>query len=146
MQVVTVELEDREAKRPRHDIAELSRPNRAANEQAHLKRKKPQGRKRKHTKQEAKYKNWHAPFLWNQIVAAAKDPGVGFRMSAWQIMKVLKKKSPDVFASIAHSTIEEWIDRSGERPRWSDSALRMAELGNNQGHHNGGRRGVLVSC
>lgn len=87
-----MELEDREAKHPRHGIAELSRPNRAANERASLKQKRPQGRKPKHTKQEAKYKNWHTPFLWNQIVAAAKDSSVGSWMSAWQIMKVLKKK------------------------------------------------------
>jgi hypothetical protein len=73
--------------------------------------------------QEMKYKNWHKPFLWSQIAAAAKDPSVSSQMSAWQIMKVLKKKSPDTFASIAHSTIEQWIDRSGEKPQWSDSAL-----------------------
>lgn len=139
-------LEDHPTKRVRTGDAELSRPGRAHNERLR-KDKKPQGRKRQHEPQEAIYHNWHTPFLWRQILEAARDPSVGKKMGSWMIMKVLRKKDAETFKALSHTTIEGWIDRKDrEHPRWSDAALRMGELGNHQGHSNGGRKGALVSA
>lgn len=142
-----VELEDTSelsSKKAKHTIAELSRPGRAEKEIARSKNKKPQGRKRVHQPTDAKYTNWHSPFLWTQIKDAAKHPSVGYSMSATRIKQILIVKDPKTFGHISHNTIDGWIDRSGTKPRWSDSALRMAENGNRPGGH-GGRTGVLVS-
>jgi hypothetical protein len=66
-------------------------------------------------------------------------------MSASAIWNVLQKKNPQTFSKISQSTIEGWIDRSNpDKPNWSHAALKMAELGNHQGHPNGGCRGALV--
>ncbi|KAG2748079.1 hypothetical protein P692DRAFT_20691496, partial [Suillus brevipes Sb2] len=56
----------------------------------------------------------------------------------------LKKKDPVIFKGLAHSTVEGWIDRTG-KPRWTEAALRMAELGNHQGHSNGGQKGIFTN-
>ncbi len=61
-------------------IAELSRPGRRCNEVVHDRRKTKTGRKRMHSPSDAKYANWHCPFLWTQITDAAKV--VGWQMSA----------------------------------------------------------------
>ncbi len=92
----------------------------------------------------AKYKNWHTPFCWNQISIATKR--VGWQMSATKIAKELKKMDEATFATIHHNTIDSWIDRSGEKPRWKDSILQKMEMltGNSPGHNKGGRRGILV--
>jgi hypothetical protein len=74
---------------------------------------------------------------------AGKD--AGWRMSASEIRNSLRRRDPMVFAKISRTTINEWIDRSGSKPKWSDNALRMAENGNHQLHPNAGRRGALVS-
>jgi hypothetical protein len=144
-QVISVLWEDRPTKRSRHSVAEMTRPHRSFKEEARRENKKPQGQKRKHEPRDAKYHNWHTPFFWIQIVAAAKNPAVGWEMSSTKIVQILQKKDPETFAGMSRSTIEGWIDRSGNRPKWSDAALRMAENGNRQGHQNGGRRGALVS-
>lgn len=113
---------------------------------AHLKNKKPQGRKPKEDKlpKKAAYMNWHSPFLWDDIAKAAKHPSVGYNMSASKIRDHLVRMNPTHFGKIARTTIDGWIDRTGDRPRWSDAALLMAEDGN---HVKGGRGryGVLVS-
>lgn len=113
---------------------------------ARLKNRKPQGRPRKNNDppKPAKYMNWHAPFLWVDIAEAALHPSVGYGMSASKIRDILAAKSPKLFGNIARSTINEWIDRTGDRPRWSDAVMLMAEDGN---HVKGGRGnyGVLVS-
>lgn len=141
-----VELGDHaeSSKKAKSNIAELSRPGRAEKEIARNKNKKPQGRKRVHHPKDAKYTNWHSPFLWSQIENAAKHPSVGYAMSASKIKNLLALRDPKTFGHISHNTIDGWIDRSGPRPRWSDSALRMAENGNRPGGQ-GGRTGVLVS-
>ena len=74
---------------------------------------------------------------------AGKD--AGWKMSVSEIRNFLQRKDPVVFAKISRTTINEWIDRSGTKPRWSDNALRMAENRNHQLHPNAGRRGALVS-
>jgi hypothetical protein len=66
-------------------------------------------------------------------------------MSSSAIRNWLQKKDPAVFGKISRTTISGWIDRSGDRPKWSENALRLAEIGNHQRHPNGGRRGALVS-
>ena len=128
----------------KNEIAELSRPNRAASKAAHKKQKNTQGRKKKNESGDATYTNWHMPFLWSQIVEAAKHPSVGFKMSVKRIVKVLQMRNPADFSLLSSSTVQGWIDQSGSKPRWSDAALRMAENGNFQGHNKGGQRGVLV--
>jgi len=65
-------------------------------------------------------------------------------MSTSTIKQVLAVKNPKLFGHISHNTIDGWIDRSGPRPKWPDSALHMAENGNRPGGQ-GGRTGVLVS-
>jgi hypothetical protein len=84
-----------------------------------------------------------SPFLWNQILLAGR--AVGWKMSALVIRNWLQKWDPVVFGKISQTTIKEWIDRSGDQPRWSDRALQLAEKGNHQRHPNGERRGALVS-
>jgi hypothetical protein len=63
--------------------------------------------------------------------------------SSSRLVQYLKKKDPVIFKGLAHSTVEGWIDRTG-KPRWTEAALCMAELGNHQGHSNGGRKGIFV--
>lgn len=124
-------------------IAELSRPDRFQNSYIKQKGKKPQGRKRKRESKSATYTNWHAPFLWSQIELAAKR--VGWRMSPSAIRNELQKINSETFAKLSRTTIQGWIDQSGEIPHWSDAALRMAKSGNHTGLDNrGGRRGILV--
>src|ERR1700720_4711329 len=146
LQRILVQLEDHaeSSKMAKSSIAELSRPARAEREVARNKNKKPQGRKRVHQPKDAKYTNWHSPFLWSQIEDATRHPSVGYAMSASKIKQVLAVKNPKLFGHISHNTIDRWIDRSGPRPKWSDSALCMAENGNQPGGQ-GGRTGVLVS-
>jgi hypothetical protein len=128
---------------PQASIAELSRPNRVAKERERERqyKKHQPGRKRTRQKQDAVYHNWHGPFTWAQIDNAAKHPSVMW--SSARLVQYLQKKDPTIFKGLARSTIEGWIDRSG-KPRWTDAAVRMAELGNHQGHSKGGKRGILV--
>jgi hypothetical protein len=142
-QHVLVELEDKPPKCHKHSIAELSCPERAQKERVRQK-KKYKGRTQKHEARNAVYHNWFSPFLWSQIDGAVKHPAVGRNMSSWNLVKVLQQKDPVVFEKLTRSTIENWIDRSGTTPRWSEATLRKAENGNHQGHNHGGRRGALV--
>lgn len=41
--------------------------------------------------------------------------------------------------------MDGWIDQSGDKPHWSDTTLERIKKGNEPGHANGGRKGVLVS-
>ena len=126
-------------------IAELSRPDRAQNEYICQKRKETEKRGRPRIKEPrpAVYHNWFSPFLWNQILIAGK--AVGWEMSSSEIRNWLRRKHPETFGSISHTTINEWIDCSGPRPKWSEKALKMVENGNHQHNPNGGCRGALVS-
>ena len=140
-----VHLDSMPSKRPKLSVAELSRPNRAESEHTRQKRRETQkrGRPRVLEHKNAVYHNWFSPFLWSQILLAGK--AVGWQMSASAIRNSLQKKDPAVFGNISRTTINEWIDRSGDRPRWSENTLRLVEKGNHQRHPNGGHRGALVS-
>lgn len=124
-------------------IAELTRPNRAAkeHERQHKQKKCTSGCKCTHEKKDAVYHNWHGPFTWIQIENAIKHPSVMWSLS--HLVQYLKRKDPVIFKGLARSTVEGWIDRTG-KPRWTEAALRMAELGNHQGHSNGGWKGIFV--
>jgi hypothetical protein len=135
-----LELEDRVS--PTKKIVELTRPVRALKEKIRSVKKSPKGRKRKNKARSAKYHNWHTPFCWSQIKIAAKQ--VGWKMSASDIVRALRRMDPDTFAGISRTTVEGWIDRKGPKPQWSDAVLKKAEQGNDPGHSKGGRRGILV--
>lgn len=98
-------------------MAEDSRPAWETKRIELLKRKKPQGRKLVHKADNAQYMNWHQPFLWCQIVDAAKHPSVGHKMSATRICHILGVRNPTSFANIAVSTVDGWIVRSGGKAR-----------------------------
>ena len=68
-------------------------------------------------------------------------------MSPSEIVKEARKIDPHLFAGLSRSTVHGWIDRSGDSPRWNDNVLRRIEQGkgNEPGHQNGGRPGILVS-
>jgi hypothetical protein len=139
-----MELSDRShaSKKAKQSIAELTRPARALKQKINTKNKKPQGRKKIHEPRPAKYHNWHTPFCWSQIQLAAKK--VGWKMSSSAMVTALRRMDPDTFAGISRTTIEGWIDRTGDRPQWRDAVLQKVEQGNDPGHNKGGRRGVLV--
>jgi hypothetical protein len=147
LQYIIVELEDHaeSSKKAKSSIAKLSWPGRAEREVAWNKNKMPQGQKHIHQSKDVKYANWHSPFLWSQVKDATRHPSVGYVISASKIKHILAVKDPKLFGHILHNTIDEWIDHSGPRPKWSDFALCMAENGNWPGGQ-GGRTGVLVSA
>jgi hypothetical protein len=60
-------------------------------------------------------------------------------MSSSAIRNWPQKKDLEVFGKILRTTINEWINQSGDQPRWSNNALHLAEKGNHQHHPNGGR-------
>lgn len=133
-------LEDHTSKK--RNIAELSRPARQLTAKIKDKDRKPQGRKRKNQLRPAKYHNWFTPFCWPRILLAAKE--VGPQMGASDIVRVLKRSDYDTFANISRTTVNDWIDRKGDRPQWKETVLKRAEHGNSPGHNKGGRQGVLV--
>jgi hypothetical protein len=104
---------------------------------------KPQGRKHIHQPRKPKYTRWQTPFLWAQIVAAGEQEGP--RMSASEIVCILKRKDHKTFDGLNRTTVDGWIDRSGNRPTWKKTTLLQAEKGDENGHNKGGRRGILVS-
>ena len=125
-------------------IAELSRPAKVLNRNFMEKRRKPQGRKRKHHDLKGKYHNWLSPFLFTQIETARVTSG-GPKWSTRAIVYVLKKKDPKTFQGLSRSTINRWIDRTGDKPKWSERTLERVRRGNEPGHDNCGRKGILVS-
>jgi hypothetical protein len=138
-----MELSDHHtSKKAKQTIAELTRPARALKEKIKAKNQKPQGRKRIHEARPAKYHNWHTPFCWSQILLAAKK--VGWQMSSSAMVGTLRRMDPETFAGISRTTIEAWIDRTGDKPQWRNTVLQKVEQGNDPGHNKGGRRGVLV--
>lgn len=124
-------------------VAELSRPERQTERKFKAKTRKPSGRKATHQPKDARYHNWFTPFLFNQIENARIFAG-GPKWSTRAIVKVLKLRNPVVFAKLNRTTIDMWIDRSGRKPRWSDRTVERIEEGNQTGHSNAGRKGVLV--
>ena len=66
-------------------------------------------------------------------------------MSARAIVQELQHQDSKLFSKHSPATVEGWIDHSGSVTRWSDKVLARAKCGNNPGHSNRGRKGVLVS-
>jgi hypothetical protein len=107
------------------------------------KNRKPQGRKTIHEPGNAIYHNWFTPFLFKQIENSRILAG-GPKWSTRAIVRDLKKRDPVVFGKLNRTTVDGWIDRSREKPRWSDKTLKHIQQGNEQGHNNGGQKGVFV--
>jgi hypothetical protein len=126
------------------NVAELSRPARDLRAKFKKERRKPQGRKALHTKVQAKRPNWVTPFLFQQIENARITAG-GPKWSTRAIERELKKKDPVTFKNFSQTTIDSWINRSGDVPKWSEKTLARVKRGNDTANHNGGQKGVLVS-
>ncbi len=126
-------------------VAELSRPIREGERKFKAKRKKPQGRKETHQSKNAIYHNWFSPFLFKQIDNARIFAG-GPKWSTRAIVSDLKKRDGVVFAKLNRTTVDLWIDRTGEKPKWSDKTLERIQKGNHLENPNAGRKGVLVRC
>lgn len=124
--------------------AELSRSVKALNGNFMEKQRKPQGRKQKHKEPIAKYHNWLSPFLFTQIETARVTSG-GPKWSTRAIVHALKKNDPKTFQGLSRSTIDRWIDRSGDKPKWSERTLERVRRGNEPGHDSLGRKSFLVS-
>jgi hypothetical protein len=120
----------------------LSRPGRAIKRKFKNDHKKPQGRKATLPVRPAKYHNWFSPFVWSQIEIAIRQ--VGWKMGASEIVAAAKRIDPVVFEGFTRTTVKSWIDRSGDRPKWTKAILQRIDRGNDTGHNKGGQRGVLV--
>ena len=60
-----------------------------------------------------------------------------------KIVKELHKMEHKMFLKHAPQTVGAWIDRTGDRPRWSDATLERVKRGNKPGGLTT-RVGVLV--
>lgn len=125
-------------------VAELSRPAHHFKKKIKEETRKPQGRKALQTEKTTKYINWFTPFLFRQIEQARISAG-GPKWSTRAIERELKKKDSVAFAKFSRTTLDDWIDRSGNMPRWSDRTLARIKQGNDTVNPNAGRKGVLVS-
>ncbi|KAF8808295.1 hypothetical protein BYT27DRAFT_7041201, partial [Phlegmacium glaucopus] len=105
----------------RSSTAKLSRPGRAIKRKFKSEHKKPQGQKAKVLVQQAKYYNWFSPFLWSQIEVAVKQ--VGWKMGASEIVDAVKRINPVNFEGLSRTTVKSWIDRSGNKPKWTNAVL-----------------------
>lgn len=142
-QVINVKLADLPTRETTSSIAELTRPARALKKKFKAENKKPQGRKKmKNTDSDAKYHNWFTPLTWSLIEKANRN--AGWEMSPSAIVREAKRIDAVIFANLSRTTVIGWIDRSGDTPRWTDSVLERIERGNDSGHKNGGRLGILV--
>lgn len=114
------------------NIAEISRPFRELKEHSQ-KDKKVEGHPRISRSKQAKYINWFTPLLWGEIECAGKcwEP----QMSPSDIVCDLKMKNPILFSKLTVQVVGRWIDRSGEKPQWSNRTLQRAIIGNLPGSH-----------
>jgi hypothetical protein len=74
------------------------------------------------------------PRLLVQIEAAARHPSVALDLNVTALPKVLRQRNFESFERLSHTTVHGWIDRSGDKARWSDKTLARAEAANFQGH------------
>lgn len=125
-------------------IAELTRPAHHLKKKFKEEARKPQGRKAFRTEKATKYNNWFTPFLFRQIEQARILAG-GPKWSTRAIERELRKKDSVTFAKFNRTTLDEWIDRSTNVPRWSDKTLARIKQGNDVVNPNARRKGVLVS-
>ena len=66
-------------------------------------------------------------------------------MGGSAIVAAEQKLDPVLFAGLSRTTVNSWIDHSGERLWWNESILKKFEQEYDLGHKNGGQRGVVVS-
>ena len=144
LQVTEVQLQDTPSIDMGGSVPELSRPANPLKEKFKAKVRKASGRKRKNAEKPTKYHNWFTPFLFKQIELARINSG-GPKWSTRAITRKLQKKDFATFKGLRRTTMDGWIDRSGVKPCWSEKTLQRVRRGNEPGHANGGRRGVLVS-
>ena len=50
-----------------------------------------------------------------------------------EIINILKKLDPTLFARLAPQTVGNWIDQEGPAPHWSDTTLELVQLANKPG-------------
>jgi hypothetical protein len=142
--IIAVELTDSGlTKRQKVTTAEDTQPGRALKKQWKDKTRKPSGRKKKNEPRQAKYHNWFMPLSWVLIEQASKV--AGWQMSPSMIVQIAKSRNPRVFKGLTWETVKGWIDRTGEKPRWSNATLWRIESGNATGHSLGGTCRVFVS-
>jgi len=65
-------------------------------------------------------------------------------MGASDIVNAAKQIDPVVFKGLSRTTVKCWIDRSGDKPKWTDTVLQKINHGNETGHNKEGQHGVLV--
>jgi hypothetical protein len=130
-------------KKCRMELPEETRPARALKEKMKEKNKKSCGKKCKNEARPAKYHNWFTPLSWRIIEQAGQ--AAGHRMSPTAIVRIAKARNPEIFEGLTRTTVSGWIDRSGNRAKWSEATLRKVETGNAPGHENGGAHGIFVS-
>jgi hypothetical protein len=121
------------------NMAEATRPNRAFKEEKRRERTDV-GRPRVNEYKEAILMNWMSPVVWSIIDRVSKHHP---KMKPSEIVNELKLKDPILFAKLAPQTLGAWIDRSGDRPVWSERTLEWVATGNRPGGLTT-RVGVLV--
>ncbi|KAM6491985.1 hypothetical protein JOM56_012623 [Amanita muscaria] len=114
-------------------VAQLSRPARMLKGKFKEHNRKPQGRKASHQPRKAIYHNWFSPFLFKQIEGARIAAG-GPTWSTSAIVKELQKRDWDTFKALRRTTLNDWIDRSGSIPKWSERTVERIRKGNDVGH------------
>lgn len=121
----------------------MSRPRRQYKNDGRVK-KKPCGRKMKNFAGPSKYTNWTSPFLWSHIEDAALKAGKPW--SPREIVRILHRDNPKLFAGITEQVVGRWIDPEARKEgisRWSDKVLARVAKGNSPGGQNT-RAGILV--
>jgi hypothetical protein len=122
-------------------LAEATRPNRAFKE---IKRQERTdvGRPRVKEYKDAVLTNWMSPVVWSIIDRVSKYHP---KMKPTEMVKDLKWKDPVLFAKLTTQVLGAWIDRSGDRPVWSETTHKRVAMGNRPGGLTT-RVGVLVCC
>ena len=121
------------------NVAEATRPNRAFKEDKRHAQTEV-GRPRVKEYKEAVLMNWMSPLVWSVIDRVSRGHS---RMKPTEIVRELKLKDPILFAKLTTQTLGAWIDRSGDRPVWSEKTLERVGKGNKPGGLTT-RVGVLV--
>ena len=111
-------------------VAEVSQPNQIAKEDGHQQWDKP-GCPRVKEYKEAVLTNWKSPLLWHHINTVAIQCGP--LMHPTEIVNMLKKLDPILFAHLAPQTLGSWIDWEGAALCWSDWTLKLVCLANKPG-------------
>jgi hypothetical protein len=124
------------------NTAEQSRPLRWLREQDRANRD-PRGRKRVHGYEEASNTLWTGPILGQHILDAGRAAGP--QMKPTEIVRILKCRTPKLFAGITSQVVGRYIERPADGPpRWKESFLERLREGY-RAHSQSTRTGILVS-